>query len=50
MPTGVAGTGYSLSFWIIVNDYKNYRYGQNKYILEEVLLKVMLIRSIFTSL
>ena len=33
MPTGVAGTGYSLSFWIIVNDYKNYRYGQNKYIL-----------------
>jgi len=33
MPTGIAGTGYSLSFWIIVNDYKNYRYGQNKYIL-----------------
>ena len=33
MPTGVAGAGYSLSFWIIVNDYKNYRYGQNKYIL-----------------
>ena len=33
MPTGLTGVGYSISFWIIVNDYKNYRYGKNKVIL-----------------